>query len=219
MILATLLRWLRGEGDEHPDRALVRTALAGDADAQRHLVDRLAPVFWAALRRSLGPGAGEAVLWDAYQRIWATAWERDGRLLRAFDPARASLEHYAAHILARHVIGHQARAHARQKRGGGAVHVPMEAAATTVAAPEESRLEEAQLAQRIVEQVMAVLPARGQLVLQLIYGDGRTPAEAADDLGVSRQVIDNWTFRIRTEARRVRDALDAEGDGLAMKAQ
>jgi RNA polymerase sigma-70 factor (ECF subfamily) len=76
------------------DRALVDAALSGDSAATRALVHRVMPVVQARVARILvrrRGGSGRDVrqeVEDLAQEVFAALFENDGRVLRAWDPAR-----------------------------------------------------------------------------------------------------------------------------------
>lgn len=76
------------------DRALARAALSGDAAATRDLVGRVMPIVQARVARVLvrrRGGSGRDVrqeVEDLVQEVFASLFENEGRVLRAWDPAR-----------------------------------------------------------------------------------------------------------------------------------
>src|SRR5918993_1727236 len=162
---------------------------AGDDGA----LERLAPLVYAELRRIARRQMGgereghtlqaTALVNEAYLRLAA------GEGLAPQD--RAHFYAVCAQVM-RHVLIDHARAHARDKRGGGAVHVSLEEAALVAAgrADDFVALDEAL---RALEEVD---PQKGKIVA-LRYFAGLTVEETAEVLGVSPTTV-------RREWRRAR---------------
>ena len=76
---------------------LIQRCIAGDSDAWRRFVDQAAPVIYAAVRRVLsapGRASDPDAASDIAQEVFVRLLKDDSRLLRRFDPARASLTTY-----------------------------------------------------------------------------------------------------------------------------
>lgn len=186
--------------------ALVRRALAGEATAVRMLLRRATPVIRARVRRLLRRAPRAAAAHDCddlVQEVWAELLADDGRALRAYDESRGvTFEGYVG-LLAERRAAKILRAARAQKRGGATFTVDEAHAARVPAAdpdPQQS-LVAADLAAALDAWLEAHLPERGLLVFRYIYTDGCHPDEVADALGVNRQVVYNWTHRIRQTAR------------------
>lgn len=184
------------------DAALVHRALDRGGRALRGLVERLMPVVRARVRRRLG-GWSPAVREDAAQEVWVALLADDGKALRGYDPAHGrTLEGFVGMIAERHVIDWVRRQQAA-KRGGGAAFTDdraLERRAAAGADP-ESDVVTADLAAALGRHLEATLPEIGMLVFRLVYTDRLPPNDAAEALGVNRQVVYNWQHRIRGEVR------------------
>lgn len=185
-----------------PDLRLLRRALGGHGGAMRRLVDRLLPVIRARVRRRLGgpPDRRE----DVVQDVWVYLLKDGGRALKGFDPQRgSSLEGFVGLLTERQIIDLQRVAGAAKRGADRVVHD----AAALARAPDARTPEEvsitADLIDRLGAHLHAVLSGTGQLVFRLIYTDHCTPAEAAEAMGVTVQVVYNWQHRIRQEVRAV----------------
>jgi RNA polymerase sigma factor (TIGR02999 family) len=176
---------------------------AGDADA----LERLAPLVYAELRRIARRQIGRereghtlqatALVNEAYLRL------AGGGGLALQD--RAHFYAVCAQVM-RHVLVDHARAHARDKRGGGAVHVPLDEAANAAAvgSDEMVALDEA------LRGLEEVDPQKARVVA-LRYFAGLSIEETADVLGISPTTV-------RREWRRAKAWLYraiAEGGGAA----
>ena len=114
------------------------------------------------------------------------------RLLPGPDVPWQSRAHFfaVASQVMRHVLVDHARERLRQKRGGGAVHVPIDAA--VVLSPQQiEHIVEVDLAL----QRLAATDDRKSRVFEMRFFGGLTVEEAAEVLGVSpNTVIRDWTF-------------------------
>ncbi|HZB45178.1 MAG TPA: sigma-70 family RNA polymerase sigma factor [Pyrinomonadaceae bacterium] len=174
---------------------------AGDDGA----LERLAPLVYAELRRIARRQMGgereghtlqaTALVNEAYLRLAA------GEGLAPQD--RAHFYAVCAQVM-RHVLVDHARAHARDKRGGGAPHVPLDEAANAavVGSNEMVALDEA------LRGLEEVDPQKARVVA-LRYFAGQSIEETAEVLGVSPTTV-------RREWRRAKAWLYraiAEGSG------
>ena len=154
---------------------------AGDAEA----LERLAPLVYAELRRIARRQIGgereghtlqaTALVNEAYLRL------AGGEGLAVQD--RAHFYAVCAQVM-RHVLVDHARAHARDKRGGGAVHVPLDEAANAagVGSKEMLALDEA------LRGLEEVDPQKARVVA-LRYFAGLSIEETAEVLGVSPTTV------------------------------
>ena len=176
---------------------------AGDAGA----LERLAPLVYAELRRIARRQIGRereghtlqatALVNEAYLRL------AGGGGLAVQD--RAHFYAVCAQVM-RHVLVDHARAHARDKRGGGAPHVPLDEAAHAAAAG-SAELVALDEALRGLEEV----DSQKARVVALRYFAGLGVEETAEVLGISPTTV-------RREWRRAKAWLYraiAEGGGRA----
>lgn len=146
-------------------------------------MDRVAPVLFAAAARTLRPAladrwadAAEDVVQDAFVRLLRD----DARLLRAYDPARASLVTWLT-IVARSV----ALDHLRRRRSATVDAAAAEAVADVAAPPDEPA--DARPVSAAVP--LHLLTERQRLVLHLLYDQGLAVDEVARLLGVDAQTV------------------------------
>ena len=154
---------------------------AGDADA----LERLAPLVYTELRRIARRQIGRereghtlqatALVNEAYLRL------AGGGGLAVQD--RAHFYAVCAQVM-RHVLVDHARAHARDKRGGGAVHVPLDEAANA-AGQGGAELVALDEALRGLEEVD---PQKARVVA-LRYFAGLSIEETAEVLGISPTTV------------------------------
>jgi RNA polymerase sigma factor (sigma-70 family) len=180
--------------------ALVRRAADGDPEAKRALVSRLLPVVRARVRR-LQAKRGDLRgldLHDVVQHVWVVLLTDNAHQLRQWDPARgATLEGYVGMVTEREVGNNGQRWRARARHESVADEVMPEG--------EQPSTEAASVAKDLMQQLQAFLQRelspKGMLVFRCLYTDGLEPDEAAEVLGVNRQVIYNWQHKIRGLAR------------------
>jgi RNA polymerase sigma factor (sigma-70 family) len=192
------------------DVALLRAALEGRAAARNRLVVRLAPVVRARLRRALcnwpEGRIGAHDVDDLTHLTWCRLLEHDAARLRTYDPGTGvSLVAYVSmvtqqlflNVLEQHRAGKRAAAATVELEDAGDVPAPVDAAR---AADARADLE------RVHGHLMRTLPERGRAVLALLYLDGLDVDQTAASLGVNKQVVYNWQFKIRQLARAFLDA-------------
>jgi RNA polymerase sigma-70 factor (ECF subfamily) len=138
---------------------------------------------------------------DLIQEVWVTLLEDDARQLRQWDPARgATLEGYVGMVTQRE-FGNASQKASAKKRGGHLVALDEIAEpAKSGPSPEASAIGRDE-ARRLGDYLAAELPTKGQVVFRCLYTDEMSPDEAAEALGVNRQVVYNWQHKIRQLAR------------------
>ena len=154
---------------------------AGDAEA----LERLAPLVYAELRRIARRQIARereghtlqatALVNEAYLRL------AGGEGLAVRD--RAHFYAVCAQVM-RHVLVDHARAHARDKRGGGAVHVPLDEAANAAGAGSKEMLALDEALRGLEE----VDPQKARVVA-LRYFAGLGIEETAEVLGISPTTV------------------------------
>jgi RNA polymerase sigma factor (sigma-70 family) len=182
---------------EHSDVVLLRQALAGTKGARKRLVERVGPLIEARVQRSVARERQIGIngFEDVAQQVWLRLFDRDAHRLVEFDPARGTLEGYISKI-AQSVIADLLK-HRTGRAGVALLH---EEELPDPSPSPEDRTAARQLARRVRDDLMAVLPVKGQLVLKLLYDDFKTEHEAAEIMGVSLQVVANWKHKIKTLA-------------------
>ena len=165
--------------------------LAGWREGDRSALDRLLPLIRAELdrlaRRHLGrerkhhPMQPSSLVQEAFLRLLPGAeveWQN-----------RAHFFAVASQVM-RHVLVDYARERLRQKRGGGAVHVPIDAAVVL-----SSQQVEHIVAVDLALQRLAMTDERKSRVFEMRFFGGLTVKEAAEVLGVApNTVIRDWNF-------------------------
>jgi RNA polymerase sigma factor (TIGR02999 family) len=177
---------------ETPNRHEI-TAILGEAEglSRQEVLQRLAPIVYDELRqlaaaqlRRERPGhtlQPTALVNEAYLRLVGASqppWESRGAFFGA-----------AAQAMHRILIDH-ARKRMRQKRGGGAVPLPLSRAGPTSWDEPERLLALDEALRRLVE-----VDVRSAEVVKLRYFGGLSIAQTAEALGVSERTVKReWSF-------------------------
>ena len=169
----------------------ITALLAGWREGDRTAMERLYPLIRAELHRLARRHLGREGKHNTVQPS-TLVQEAVLRLLPAANSGWRDRAHFyavASHVM-RHVLVDYARGRLRQKRGGGANHIPIDAA--VVLSPQQ------------VEQIVAVDLALQRLakaderkcrVFEMRFFGGLSVEEAAEVLGVgSNTVIRDWDF-------------------------
>lgn len=185
----------------------VTQLLAAWGKGDKSALDKLLPLVHAELRRIARRQMSQERNGHTLQ---ATALVNEAYLRLAGQEgfgARAGQWQNRAHFFAvcaqvmRHVLIDHARAHARDKRGGGAVHVSLDEAAALAGQPAEHflALDEA------LHFLERVDPQKGKIV-ELRYFGGLSVEETAEVLNISPRTVRRewqrskaWLFRLITE--------------------
>lgn len=173
--------------DSNDDAALVTRALAGDARAQRALVERHREAIYRLVRTATGD-PDEA--FDIVQETFLAAFGA----LRNYDPARPLRAWLAAIAL------NKARDWARRRTVRRFLGLAMpEDAASWVrdTAPLPDEVAEQRDALAATARAVAALPANLKNVLLLRTVEGLSQAETALALGISEKAVETRLYRAR----------------------
>jgi len=192
------------------DQQLVAKALAGDAAAVRALVGALQPVVQARVARTLlrrsGAARGREVrqeLEDLVQEVYLSLFADDGRVLRAWDPARGlSLANFVGLVAER-----QAIAVLRSGRRSPWTEDPTEEEALDrerrdTGGP-EVRVESRELLERLLDRLKAELSPKGLWLFTLLFVRERTVPEVRAETGMSDAAVYAWRSRLAKLSRRL----------------
>ncbi len=179
----------------------VARLLRGDPGAARSILRRLTPVIQARVRATLRRRSSALSPDDVVQEVWVALMQDDRRLLRRYDPSRGtSLEGYVGGIADR-VAGDAVRRSRAAKRDAAKTVGGLPMQIEDDAAPVDTSVLDRDLLKRLFDHLEGALPRKGRLVLRYVFGDGMSTRETAETLGVTQQVVHNWKFRIRKDAR------------------
>lgn len=162
----------------------VEALARGDRRAWRAFVDEHAAIVPKVIARTLGEPLDSAAVSDAAQDVMERLCRDDYRVLRTFDPSRATARTWLA-VIARNVAVDQLR---RRRPDDPR-------AATSVDALEESEqpaTDGAPLGSGAPEPLRlpaGLLSERQRLVLHLLYEREFTPEEVAQRLGIKAQTV------------------------------
>jgi RNA polymerase sigma factor (sigma-70 family) len=177
----------------------VNRALEGERTAERRLAAWLSPIIRARIARKLR-AAGRydaALVEDLSQELWSQLFDRGRSILAKWNSEGMSLENYVGRA-AEWQVNQRLRSDRAVKRRAEIEELSAELPAGIDV---EASVANAELARRLLTSLHAELPHFGRLVLELLYCDQLTPADAAAALRVNKQVIFNWQHRIRARAR------------------
>jgi RNA polymerase sigma-70 factor (ECF subfamily) len=165
--------------------------LAGWRAGDRSALDRLLPLVRAELNRLARHHLGRE---RQHQQMQPSSLVQEAflRLLPGADVEWQNRAHFfaVASKVMRHVLVDYARERLRQKRGGGAVHVPIDADAVL-----SSQQVEHIVAVDLALQRLADIDERKSRVFEMRFFGGLTVKEAGEVLGVApNTVIRDWNF-------------------------
>ncbi len=204
---------------------IVRDALAGDPPALRAFVDAMTPVIQARVVRGLVRRAAaerrdlRQEVADMTQEVFAALFAHDGRVLRAWDPARGlSLANFVGLIATRQVAS--IFRNGRRNPWHDAPGEMDEIEAAIGAAPDVMpQLESRRALERLLDQLRSVLSPRGLELFQRLYVDEEAIEEVAASMQMTREAIYAWRNRVGKLVRQLandatpdeeKNALDAD---------
>jgi len=163
--------------------------LADWADGDRAALERLTPLVYGELRRI---AARQLRREENGHTLQPTALVNEAfiRLCGNEAPAWQSRAHFFAvcATVMRHILTDHARAHLREKRGAGAVHVPLDAAATLI----QPQVDHAALDEAL--RALETLDPRKGRIVELRYFAGLGIDETAEVLAISPMTVRReWT--------------------------
>ena len=164
--------------------------LQGDKDEWDEFVDRFTPVIWAAVKDSIFAHAGsvnEEDVRELVQSVFVRLVAREFRLLRTYDPARASLVTWLT-IVARSAAIDSLRRRRLQV-------VPLDERAMDAPAP-------GAVSASGIELPGNLLSPRQKLVLHLLCDDGMETSEIASVLGVDAQTVRSTIHKAVSKLRK-----------------
>jgi RNA polymerase sigma factor (TIGR02999 family) len=165
--------------------------LAGWRDGDRAALDRLLPLIRTELHRLARRHLGHERK-DHTMQPSSLVQEAFLRLLPGVDAGWRDRAHFfaVASQVMRHILVDYARQKRREKRGGGAVHIPVDAA--VVLSPDQ--VEEI-VGLDLALQQLAATDERKSKVFEMRFFGGLSVEETAEVLGVApNTVIRDWDF-------------------------
>lgn len=198
--------------------SLLREALAGNRAAIRAFVEAMSPVIEARVVRRLlrkkrlaeGRDVRQEIE-DFTQDVFAALFAQDGRVLRAWDPARGlSLANYVGLVAERQVASIL-----RSGRRNPWRESPD--ALDDLDAPDESpgvvtRIESREQLEGLLDCLHESLSDRGLLLFHRLYVEGEPVERVAESLGMTRDAIYMWRSRVNKLLQRfAAEALGEDG--------
>src|SRR5262245_19125407 len=183
----------------HPAQALISRALARDVAACRSLVDLLTPVIQrqvnaAMIRQRRG---SRADVLDLTQEIFRILLDDDGKILRAWNPARgAKLAGYVGLIAERRV----ASILLSGRRSGWAEEavdsIDLEDAGDHFPSPEHIAIPR-QVLEQLLDALRASLNYRGYEMFYWLYVEERDVEWIMERAGLSRDAVSAWRVSLQ----------------------
>ncbi|MBX3247779.1 MAG: sigma-70 family RNA polymerase sigma factor [Myxococcales bacterium] len=196
------------------DHDLVDAVLARDPEACRAFITRLTPVIRHRVARVLAAHAarrGRPVerheVLDLIQEIFVLLLDRDGRVLRSWEPSRGlSLANFVGLVAER-----EAGAFLRSGRRSGWAEAPTDDAflASSVGGDVDSerQLGARQLLERLVERLRERLSPRGFALFHALYVQEQDVEAIAADFAMSPNALYTFRTRLRREVAAIRSEL------------
>jgi len=173
---------------ERTTQDLVRSALAGDREAMRHLFAHvICPVIERRLAHRLAlAGADRAALHDHVQEALVHLLERDAAVLRRWDPERGMLEPYVAKVADNLLISRL-----RRKPPPS----PSEDLDSEIGASETP--EQGASFSHMVLRLLREMTDSDATLFRAVYLEELSPDEAATLLGITRDAAHKRIQRLR----------------------
>lgn len=196
------------------DQELVDAVVARDAEACRAFIARLTPVIRHRVARVLSVHAarrGRPVerheVLDLIQEIFVVLLDRDGRVLRSWEPSRGlSLQNFVGLVAER-----EAGAFLRSGRRSGWAEAPTDDTFLTANAASdvdcERQLGARQLLERLVERLRERLSPRGFALFHALYVQEQEVEAVAEDFAMSPNALYTFRTRLRREVATIRSEL------------
>jgi len=172
---------------------LLAQCIRGDSNAWQAFVDRYARVIYSSVGRVLGrrTAAGhDPLVDDLTQDVFLRLVRNDFRLLRSFDPTRASLTTFLT-IVARSTTLDQLRRRRIETVG-----------LDQLAEPAQHKTADPAKATEAVQIPPDLLSPRQRLVMELLFNKEMTVTQAAAVIGVDAQTIRSTKHKALTKLRK-----------------
>lgn len=198
-----------------PDQQLVEAALKREPAASDSLITQLTPVIRHRVGRVLmrsaalrGRNVERHEVLDLIQEIFVVLLDRDGRVLRAWDPERGlSLANFVGLVAER-----EAAAFLQSGRRSAWAESPTDdlfLAQTAADSEPERGLASKQLLERLLERLRARLSPRGFAMFHALYVQQQEIEVVAERFAISANALYTFRNRLRTEVQEIRQELGA----------
>lgn len=172
-------------------RISLRKLTAGDKRAWDAFVDRFSGVIYSAVRNAIAarrPDVNEEDVRDLVQGVFIRLVKEEYRLLKSYDPSRASLVTWLT------IVARSAAIDFLRRRS--LPTVPLDERALQL------KDEKARLPALPLKMHAGLLPPRQRLILHLIFDRGLSTSEIARTLGVREQTVRSLNHKAMKKLRR-----------------
>ncbi len=195
----------------------VARCLAGDELAIRQLVDDLTPVIQTraarVLLRQAGAAAGRNVrqdVADMTQEVFLALFDRGGRKLRAWDPARGmSFRNFVGYLPEREVMSRLRRGRTSPWTEDPTLSSELEQQLPRDPSP-EPRAVSRDLLEKLADLLREQLSPRGLHLFQRLFVEQRTVPETCAELNMSANAVYAWRSRFGRLVRELLATLESE---------
>ena len=199
------------------DRALVERALTGAPAAVRDLIAAITPVVRARVARILMRRAAAArgrdvvqELDDLSQDVFVALFERQGRILKSWDPdAGLSLANFVGLVAERRTTS--ALRSRRQSPWTEDPTAPADLGSAVGTGGFEQAVGQRSLLQALLDRLRSELSPKGLMMFEMMMIEQRPVADICAATGMSSGAVYAWRSRLAKQARALRDSLLAEG--------
>ena len=195
------------------DRALIQRASAGDAHAERALIQALTPIIRASvgrtIRRCTGR-AGAADVDDVTQSVLLSLFACSGGAMARWDPDRGLGLSGFVSLVASHETVSILRG--RRRRAWAEVPTQREALdqSPAVAVEPEAAASARRMVAAVVERVRGRVSARGGQLFDLLFLEQHSPEDIAALTGLGLPAIYTWSSRLSRLGREVAAELESD---------
>ncbi len=185
-------------------------ALAGDEGAKTRLVARLTPVIQARVGRRLMTCTPEIrtrqTLEDLVQETFLCLFDNDSKILRGWDPRRASIEHFVG-IVTQLRLSSFLRSSRRNSKMEEATEAEVLERHRADAGPERQIVARESL-RLLLECFDSGFNDRDWSLFAALFLYQRSAAEVGRELRMTDEAVYKWRSRFRKKARLLFDELD-----------
>jgi RNA polymerase sigma factor (sigma-70 family) len=192
---------------------LLADTLAGQPRAARALIDLLYPVVQArvarVLMRSTGARRGNArqEVDDLTQEVFASLFDRQGKALRSWDPARGlSLPNFVGLLAERWALSILRSGRRTPFAGVADEERELDRLPEPGPGPEPAAMSR-QLLELLLDRLRLALSPLGFHLFQLLYVEDRAPEEVAATARMSADAVYAWRSRLRKLAHHLASEL------------
>jgi DNA-directed RNA polymerase specialized sigma24 family protein len=187
----------------NPLLAVVQSTLLGRPEAARRLVDQLYPVVQARVVRVLhrtGRTAARNARQEAddlVQEVFTALFDRDGRALRAWDPARGlSLDNFVGLLAERCTVSILRSGRRSPFTEDPTADADLDAHAEPTSSPEPAALSR-DLLVALLDRLRQALSPIGMRVFELLFVEERPVEEVTAMMKMSPDAVYAWRSRLR----------------------